>query len=91
MGVRRRRTFMHKSRWFIVIEVKGSWFVDCEGKSHGPFRTKEEAILDGTRLARTLNDAERQNEIWVKDDATGAPRRLWSGPVPNVSASGVMH
>lgn len=68
--------------WFIVIEVKGEWFVDCEGKTYGPFPNKDEAIIDGTRLARTFGETDRQSQLWVKDEAGSRPRRVWEGPLP---------
>ncbi len=71
--------------WFIVIEVGGEWFVDCEGKAYGPFTGKDDAILEATRLARTFGEDSRQSQLWVKDTAGQAPRRVWEGPVPRRS------
>jgi hypothetical protein len=71
--------------WFIVIEVNGQWHVDCEGKSYGPFRHKEEALSEGTRLARTFGDPRRQTQLWVKDESGARPRQVWAGPEPRAS------
>ena len=68
--------------WFIVIEVGDKWFVDCEGKGYGPFAGKDDAILEGTRLARTFGEDSRQSQLWVKDTAGQPPRRVWEGPAP---------
>ena len=67
--------------WFIVIEVNHKWFVDCEGKAYGPFESRDMAVIDGTRLARTFGDKDRRAELWVSDEI-GSPRRVWMGPDP---------
>jgi hypothetical protein len=70
-----------KTRWFVVIESRGSWWVDCEGRSYGPVASKQEAAVAARRLANVFDDPRRQSEIWVPD-AGGKPQRIWLGPLP---------
>ncbi len=70
-----------KTCWFIVIESMGSWWVDCEGKSYGPFETRDDAQSEARRIAITYGDDNRRSEVFAptKD---GTHRLIWKGPVP---------
>jgi len=70
-----------KTCWFIVIHANDAWWIDCEGKAYGPFSTKQDAALEGTRLARTFGDPSRRAELWMPDD-NGKPQRIWVGADP---------
>lgn len=70
-----------KTCWFVVIKVHDDWWVDCEGKAYGPFSTKEDAAIDGTKLARTFGDPTRRSEVWMPDEE-GKFRQIWVGPTP---------
>ncbi len=70
-----------KTCWFIVIASKGSWWIDCEGKSYGPLDDRQAAIENARRIAQTYGDPKRRADIWVPDD----DRKMqlhWSGPAP---------
>ena len=70
-----------KTCWFIVIESMGSWWVDCEGKSYGPFETRDDAQGEARRIAITYGDEGRRSEVFVPTD-DGSHRLVWKGPVP---------
>ena len=53
---------------YLVIKVRDSWYVDCEGKPYGPCPTKDEAIHGAHELVRVFGDPERNAEIWVPNE-----------------------
>lgn len=67
--------------WFVVIFSNGRWWIDCEGKAYGPFADRDDAAIEGTRLARTFGDPRRRAELWAPD-AAGTMKRVWLGPDP---------
>lgn len=70
-----------KTCWFIVIESMGSWWVDCEGKSYGPFETRAEAEGEAKRIALTYGDETRRSQVFAAGE-NGSHRLIWSGPLP---------
>lgn len=70
-----------KTCWFLVVEAKGQWWVDCEGKSYGPFETADHATSNAIRFGEIFGDAGRQSQVWAPDD-TGRMRRVWTGALP---------
>ena len=70
-----------KTCWFIVIESMGSWWVDCEGKSYGPFDSRTEAAGEARRIALAYGDDSRRSQIFAADE-NGSHRLIWSGPMP---------
>ena len=67
--------------WFLVVQAREQWWVDCEGKSFGPFDTAEQATANAIRYAEVFGDAGRQSQVWAPDD-TGRMRQVWSGNAP---------
>lgn len=43
---------------YIVAEEQGQWFVELQGQLYGPYRTRELAVKDAVRGARTAPNAE---------------------------------
>ncbi len=78
--------------WFIVIESRGAWWVDCEGHAYGPLENKDEAIRYARKIAEIYGDPKRQALVWVPRNGE-KPELIWSGPGPGRSgeqkASGV--
>jgi hypothetical protein len=70
-----------KTRWFVVIESRGSWWVDCEGRAFGPLESKAEAASYAQKLADIHSDPDRRSDVWVPAD-DGKLRLIWSGPAP---------
>lgn len=67
--------------WFVVIRSRGSWWVDCEGKSYGPFNDQDEAEQNAVTIAETFGDPSRQSLVYAPDDA-GKLRVIWSADTP---------
>jgi hypothetical protein len=62
---------------YVVISSRGSWWVDVEGKAHGPFATRDAAALEATQLAQFAAHTGRESEVLVPDD-TGRHRVVWT-------------
>lgn len=52
---------------YIVIESRGRWWVDFEGRSHGPHETREAAAMEARNQAQFMAHMERQSEVLVPD------------------------
>lgn len=65
--------------WFIVIESMGSWWVDCEGKSYGPFETREAAQGEAKRIALTYGDSKRRSQVYSAE-SDGTHQLIWTAP-----------
>ena len=70
-----------KTRWFLVIQSQGQWWVDCEGKSFGPFDDIAAASSAAQHYAEVFNDSERQSQVWAPDE-TGRLRPVWASEPP---------
>jgi phage FluMu protein gp41 len=53
---------------YVVIFSQERWWVDFEGKAHGPFETRETAALEGRDLARMSSHSGRNSELLCPDD-----------------------
>jgi hypothetical protein len=62
---------------YIVIESMGRWWVDFEGRGHGPYPSREEAALEGKTLAQFRAHMNRPAEVLVSD-ASGKYWVVWS-------------
>ena len=56
------------SALYVVIYSQERWWVDFEGKAHGPYETREAAALEGRDLARMAAHAGRNSELLCPDD-----------------------
>jgi hypothetical protein len=68
-----------KTRWLVVVRSRGEWWVDCEGKSFGPFPDPDAAAKTAVRYAEIFNDADRQSQVWMPDEH-GRYRVVWEEP-----------
>lgn len=62
---------------YLVIHSQGRWWVDFEGRAHGPHSSKEAAAEEGRELARMATHAGRRSEVLMPDDF-GRYRVVWS-------------
>jgi hypothetical protein len=62
---------------FLVIQSLGSWWVDFEGKAHGPFASRQDAALEARSIARFEAHSGRVSEVLVPDEA-GKFWVIWS-------------
>ena len=53
---------------YVVIHSHQKWWVDFEGKAHGPFLSLEEAAEEGRQLARFAAHAGRASELLIPDE-----------------------
>lgn len=53
---------------YVVIESLGKWWVDLEGRAHGPYASKEQAIEEGRSLARFAAHAGKHSELLAQND-----------------------
>jgi len=70
-----------KTCWFLVVRARGEWWVDCEGKSYGPFENVDHATSNAVRFGQVFGDAGRQSQVWAPDDS-GRMRQVWSAAAP---------
>lgn len=63
---------------YLVLESRGAWWVDREGKALGPYETRDEAESGAFHLIDVFGDPARPIEVWSRDD-TGKMRLLWKG------------
>lgn len=66
-----------KTRWFLVVRSTDQWWVDCEGKSFGPFESIEDATTSAIRYAQIFTDNARQSQVWAPDE-TGRMQQVWA-------------
>jgi hypothetical protein len=82
---------------YIVIESRGKWWVDFEGRAHGPHDTREAAALEARSQAAFMAHMARPSEVlvpdgngkyWVvwnsRDSEAGVPRSI--GPAATKAA-----
>lgn len=62
---------------YIVIESKGKWWVDFEGRSHGPHDSREAASLEARNQAQFMSHMNRPAEVLVPD-ADGKYWIIWN-------------
>lgn len=74
---------------YIVIQSGGKWWVDFEGRGHGPHDTREQAAFEARNQAQFMAHMERPSRvlvpdthgkywvIWNSEDAnSGVPKRV---------------
>jgi hypothetical protein len=74
---------------YIVLKSRGKWWVDFEGRSHGPHETPEQAALEARNQAQFMGHMERPARVLVPDShgkywviwdsenaSAGVPRRF---------------
>ena len=64
------------SSLYVVIESLSKWYVDLEGKAHGPYTSKSQAIEEGRSLARFAAHAGKHSELLAQNE-TGRYIVLW--------------
>ena len=52
---------------YIVIQSRGKWWVDFEGRAHGPHETREAAALEARNQAQFTAHMNRASEVLVPD------------------------
>jgi hypothetical protein len=52
---------------YIVIQSQGKWWVDFEGRAHGPHDTRETAALEARSQAQFMAHMDRPSEVLVPD------------------------
>ena len=52
---------------YIVIQSRGKWFVDFEGRAHGPHDSREAAAMEARNQAQFSAHMHRQSEVLVPD------------------------
>lgn len=53
---------------YIVLQSRGKWWVDFEGRSHGPHDTREQAALEGRNQAQFMAHMDRPSRVLVPDN-----------------------
>jgi len=53
---------------YLVIQSRDNWWVDFEGKPHGPFPSRSAAALEAQSLARFQSHSGREAEVLVPDE-----------------------
>ena len=62
---------------YIVIESRGKWWVDFEGRAHGPHDSREKAALEARNQAQFMAHMDRPSEVLVPD-AEGKYWVIWN-------------
>ncbi len=53
---------------YIVLESRGKWWVDFEGRPHGPHDSRELAALEARNQAQFSAQTERPSRVLVPDN-----------------------
>ena len=53
---------------YVVIHSQHKWWVDFEGRAHGPFASLEDATDEGRQLARFAAHSGKPSEVLVPDE-----------------------
>lgn len=62
---------------YIVIQSQGKWWVDFEGRAHGPHPSRESAALEARNQAQFMSHMNRPSEV-VAPDQNGKYWVVWS-------------
>ncbi|MBK8083045.1 MAG: hypothetical protein IPK28_03955 [Devosia sp.] len=62
---------------YLVIRSQDNWWVDFEGRSHGPYVSRENAALEARTLARFESNSGRECQVLVPDQE-GKYWVIWS-------------
>ncbi|MEO7223966.1 MAG: hypothetical protein ABIY37_15980 [Devosia sp.] len=60
-----------------MIQSRGKWWVDFEGRSHGPHETREAAALEARNQAQFSAHMDRPSQVMVPD-GKGKYWIIWS-------------
>jgi hypothetical protein len=72
---------------YVVIFSRNQWWVDFEGRAHGPYPNRETATEEGRQLARFAAHSGRGSEVLVPDEL-GRYRVVWdSANEPRTNAA----
>jgi hypothetical protein len=63
--------------WYIVIQSRGAWWIDREGKAYGPFDSQAEAIAAGPQFIELMGDPAHNNQLYVADES-GKFQVVWA-------------
>lgn len=72
---------------YVVIFSRDKWWVDFEGRAHGPFDTRELAAAEAKELAQFAAHSGKSSEVLVPDD-TGRHRVVWESATEYPSHAG---
>ena len=53
---------------YLVLQSRERWWVDIEGKSFGPFATRDRAVLEAIDMARFMAHTGRETEVRVREE-----------------------
>lgn len=70
---------------YIVIESRGGWYVDFEGKAYGPFDSQDTAAIEAGDLAKFSAHAGRRSQVQIPD-GSGKYRIAWQSGTDDVAA-----
>ena len=62
---------------YVVIRSRDQWWVDFEGKPHGPHASIQDAVEEGRELAQYTAHMGRTSELLVPDE-NGRYRVVWA-------------
>jgi hypothetical protein len=65
---------------YIVLQSREKWWVELEGKTFGPFTSKNTATMEAISLARFMAHAGRKCEVRVPDGTGRYPVEWESEP-----------
>jgi hypothetical protein len=60
---------------YIVLRSQGRWWIDIDGRTHGPFESRDEA-MEGVIALITVFDVSEQPQVYAPDQ-DGHQRRYW--------------
>ena len=72
---------------YVVIFSRDSWWVDFEGKAHGPYATRDSAAAEARQLAQFAAHSGKSSEVLVPDDS-GRHRVVWESAIEYPSHAG---
>jgi hypothetical protein len=72
---------------YVVILSRDRWWVDFEGKAHGPYATREIAAAEAKQFAQFAAHSGKSSEVLVPDD-TGRHRVVWESTIEYPSHAG---
>jgi hypothetical protein len=66
---------------YLVLQSRQKWWVDFEGRTFGPFTSRELAVREATTMARFSADTGRPSQVRAQDD-TGKMQVEWLSTDP---------
>ena len=71
--------------YYLVLQSRGAWWVEREGRSLGPCQTIDEAINSALSVVELFGDPQRPAQVWAPDHS-GKMKLVWqraAAPQPN--------